>query len=42
MTVWVNNPTPAISVRGFNTARELGFRGSFDEWERSMGAVAKR
>jgi hypothetical protein len=27
---------------GFNTARELGFRGSLDEWERLMGAVARR
>jgi len=26
----------------FNTARELGFRGSLDEWERLMGAVATR
>jgi len=26
----------------FNTACELGFRGSFDEWERLMGAVTKR
>jgi hypothetical protein len=26
----------------FNTARELGFRGSLDEWERLMGAVARR
>jgi len=26
----------------FNTACELGFRGSFDEWERFMGAVARR
>ncbi len=26
----------------FNTACELGFRGSPDEWERLMGAVAKR
>ena len=25
----------------FNTACELGFRGSLDEWERLMGAVAK-
>jgi len=28
--------------RSFNTACELGFRGSLDEWERLMGAVAKR
>jgi hypothetical protein len=26
----------------FKTACELGFRGSFDEWERLMGAVARR
>lgn len=26
----------------FNTARELGFRGGLDEWERLMGAVARR
>ena len=26
----------------FNTACELGFRGSMDEWERLMGAVARR
>ena len=26
----------------FNTACELGFRGSLDEWERLMGAVAER
>ena len=26
----------------FNTACELGFRGSLDEWERLMGAAAKR
>ena len=26
----------------FNTACELGLRGSLDEWERLMGAVAKR
>jgi hypothetical protein len=26
----------------FNTARQLGFRGSLDEWERLMGAVARR
>ena len=26
----------------FNTACEVGFRGSLDEWERLMGAVAKR
>jgi hypothetical protein len=27
---------------GFNTACELGFRGSLDEWNRLMGAVPKR
>jgi len=26
----------------YNTACELGFRGSLDEWERLMGAVAGR
>jgi hypothetical protein len=26
----------------FNTACELGFRGSLDEWERLMGAIARR
>ena len=26
----------------FNAACELGFRGSLDEWERLMGAVARR
>jgi hypothetical protein len=26
----------------FNTACELGFRGSLDEWERLMGAMARR
>jgi hypothetical protein len=26
----------------FNTACELGFRGTLDEWERLMGAAAKR
>jgi len=26
----------------FNTACELGFRGSLDEWERLLGAVARR
>jgi hypothetical protein len=26
----------------FNTACELGFRGSLDEWEGLMGAVARR
>jgi hypothetical protein len=32
-----------IHVRlSFNTACDLGFRGSLDEWERLMGAVAKR
>jgi hypothetical protein len=26
----------------FDTAYELGFRGGLDEWERLMGAVARR
>jgi hypothetical protein len=26
----------------FDTACELGFRGSLDEWQRLMGAVARR
>ena len=26
----------------FNTACELGFRGSLEEWERLIGAVARR
>ena len=26
----------------FDTACELGFRGNLDEWERLMGAVARR
>jgi hypothetical protein len=26
----------------FDTACELGFRGSLDEWERLMGAVGRR
>jgi hypothetical protein len=26
----------------FDIACELGFRGSLDEWERLMGAVARR
>ena len=26
----------------FNTACELGFRGTLEEWERLMGAVARR
>jgi hypothetical protein len=26
----------------FDTACDLGFRGSLDEWNRLMGAVAKR
>jgi hypothetical protein len=26
----------------FNTACKLGFRGNLDEWERLMGAVARR
>ncbi len=31
-----------IARLSFNTAYELGFRGSLDEWERLMGAVARR
>jgi hypothetical protein len=31
-----------IARASFNTACELGFRGSLDEWERLMGAVARR
>jgi len=31
-----------IARLSFNAACELGFRGSFDEWERLMGAVARR
>jgi hypothetical protein len=31
-----------IARLSFNTASELGFRGSLDEWERLMGAVARR
>jgi hypothetical protein len=30
-----------IARLSFNTACELGFRGSLDEWERLMGAVAR-
>jgi len=30
------------ALSSFNTACELGFRGSLDEWERLMGAVARR
>ena len=30
-----------IARVSFNTACELGFRGSLDEWERLMGAVAR-
>ena len=30
------------ALLSFNTACELGFRGSLDEWERLMGAVARR
>jgi hypothetical protein len=26
----------------FNTACDLGFRGSLDEWQRLLGAVARR
>jgi hypothetical protein len=31
-----------IARVSFNTACELGFRGSLDEWERLMGAVVRR
>jgi len=31
-----------IARLSFNTACELEFRGSLDEWERLMGAVARR
>jgi hypothetical protein len=31
-----------IARLSFNTACKLGFRGSLDEWERLMGAVATR
>jgi len=31
-----------IARLSFNTACELGFHGSLGEWERLMGAVAKR
>ena len=31
-----------IAQLSFNTACELGFRGSLDEWERLMRAVARR
>ncbi len=31
-----------IARLSFNTACELGFRGSLDEWERLMGAAARR
>ena len=31
-----------IARLSFNTACELGFRASLDEWERLMGAVARR
>ncbi len=31
-----------IARLSFNTACEFGFRGSLDEWERLMGAVARR
>jgi hypothetical protein len=30
-----------IARMSFNTAFDLGFRGSLDEWERLMGAVAR-
>ena len=35
-------PRETMARLRFNTACELGFRGSLDEWERLMGAVAKR
>jgi hypothetical protein len=31
-----------IARLSFNTACKLGFRGSLDEWERLMGAAARR
>jgi hypothetical protein len=31
-----------IARVSFNTACELGFRGSLDEWDRLTGAVARR
>lgn len=31
-----------IARVSFNTACDLGFRGSLDEWERLMGAVVRR
>ena len=31
-----------VNARPVSTACELGFRGSLDEWERLMGAVALR
>jgi hypothetical protein len=31
-----------IARLSFNIACELGFRGNLDEWERLMGAVARR
>ena len=31
-----------MTALSFNTACELGFRGGLDEWERLMGAVARR
>src|SRR5437773_3101906 len=31
-----------IARLSFNTACELGFRGSLNEWERLMGAVARK
>jgi hypothetical protein len=30
------------ALSSFNTACDLGFRGGLDEWNRLMGAVAKR
>jgi hypothetical protein len=31
-----------VARLSFNTACDLGFRGSLDEWDRLMGAVARR
>ena len=36
------NRREVIARLSFNTACELGFHGSLGEWERLMGAVAKR
>jgi hypothetical protein len=35
-------PCEMMARLSFNSACELGFRGSLDEWERLMGAVARR